>query len=647
MGEDSGERITFQVVLFEGSNEIYFNYNRVKSAGSSKHMIGIENQAGSMGLRYSGFDDAGIRSSMVTVRFYPGDGSAIDPDDIDNDGDGFTENQGDCNDSNASIHPGALEICGDGIDQDCNGRDLDCNNTIDPDDIDNDGDGYTENRGDCNDFNASIHPGALEICGDGVDQNCDGYDQKCSGIDPPDIDPLTATLYFTLFKDDFIDETYIGLLNNSETETLEGELIAFNKKGYSLNELSGTKNFKVVLDKLARVEVPLSDILPDGTTSGVAYVKFVGEMSSGLGYCRIALDGTGRSAAYPAAYKPQTDIYELQLPWLNFNDGWKTRVGLLNISPSWVRYEVEFNNGTSFGGVLNRDCHAYLDISGELEVDLPDGTDILLKNSSPQPTAATIKLHKNDLESETILVGAALYQNESILGAISLKPGSTPLITYPYIVQNNGWWTSLTAYNPAIDMPEGDCPLTLKPFDSQGKINPDPGLEFENYFSVFSAVNLFADPLLRESGWVEAENSCSIVGLQIIGSADSQQMGFVSAFDSASRSGVLARFGDGWTGVVLLNPGAELATVKMVAYSERGDYLTEKRVNLEPRKQAVLALVDIAGTTSQVVSSIRYTATNPIMALLINGKDYDVEGETLKQMDILPALMVETTGSQY
>ena len=102
-----------------------------------------------------------------------------DPNVIDDDNDGFTENQGDCNDADATIHPGAAEVCGDGIDQDCDGSDKLC-----PEDVDDDGDGLTENQGDCNDADVGIHPGAAEVCGDGIDQNCDGSDKLC----PEDVD---------------------------------------------------------------------------------------------------------------------------------------------------------------------------------------------------------------------------------------------------------------------------------------------------------------------------------------------------------------------------------------------------------------------------------------------------------------------------
>ncbi len=45
--------------------------------------------------------------------------------------------------------------------------------------VDNDGDGYRSNV-DCNDRNIRVHPGAVDLCGDGVDQNCDGRDASCT-----------------------------------------------------------------------------------------------------------------------------------------------------------------------------------------------------------------------------------------------------------------------------------------------------------------------------------------------------------------------------------------------------------------------------------------------------------------------------------
>jgi len=59
-----------------------------------------------------------------------GGGPEANPDD-DFDGDGYTENQGDCDDSWNAVNPGAEDVCGDGVDADCNGATLPCVGQLD------------------------------------------------------------------------------------------------------------------------------------------------------------------------------------------------------------------------------------------------------------------------------------------------------------------------------------------------------------------------------------------------------------------------------------------------------------------------------------------------------------------------------------
>ncbi|MDP6931982.1 MAG: MopE-related protein, partial [Myxococcota bacterium] len=140
----------------------------------------------------------------------------------DRDGDGYEEAHGDCDDSDASVHPGADEFC-DGIDTDCDGT-LDGSDALDPTVwyLDLDGDGYGDegdvgekacdapagrvsDNTDCEDQDSSIHPDAEDLC-DEVDTDCDGAvdddeaqdwyldadqdgwgdsDQSASACDPP------------------------------------------------------------------------------------------------------------------------------------------------------------------------------------------------------------------------------------------------------------------------------------------------------------------------------------------------------------------------------------------------------------------------------------------------------------------------------
>ncbi len=99
---------------------------------------------------------------------------------------GYVASSGDCNDSSATIRPGATETC-NSTDDDCDGVVDDGASTSWWQDTDGDGygnasvpytactapTGYVGNDDDCNDSSLDAYPGGIEAC-DGLDNDCDG-----------------------------------------------------------------------------------------------------------------------------------------------------------------------------------------------------------------------------------------------------------------------------------------------------------------------------------------------------------------------------------------------------------------------------------------------------------------------------------------
>ncbi len=111
-------------------------------------------------------------------------------------GPGVSATGGDCDDQNDQLFPGNFD--------DCNGTEEDCDAEIDEDGspltwyLDNDADGYgfeevlgclqpegtVVSAGDCDDNDPLVSPGAEDVPGDGIDQDCNGQDAQTGTTEP-------------------------------------------------------------------------------------------------------------------------------------------------------------------------------------------------------------------------------------------------------------------------------------------------------------------------------------------------------------------------------------------------------------------------------------------------------------------------------
>ena len=237
----------------------------------------------------------------------PGDTAAVDTQKIDDDNDGFTEAQGDCDDTLAEVNPDAEEIPYDGLDNDCkpktrdddldrddygiaddcdddnkkinpgmdekeyNGIDDDCDEYTRDDDIDEDGFGIDQ---DCNDNDNDIYPGADEITDNEIDDDCDGSTDERFDIEEIDascdcgassaIDVDRRGYAHVVYADADLG-TVLYTIRKTDGTWTEAEVIV-DESGWAGEALD------IVLDGFNRPHVAFTQLAEDELTRGLYYI---------------------------------------------------------------------------------------------------------------------------------------------------------------------------------------------------------------------------------------------------------------------------------------------------------------------------------------------------------------------------------------
>ncbi|MGB0639915.1 MAG: putative metal-binding motif-containing protein, partial [Myxococcota bacterium] len=197
-------------------------------------------------------DEAGAYGEYTWYRDADGDGVGVEEDSIDacDAPDGMTADRGDCDDSDASVYPGATEIC-DGVDNDCDGS-ADEEGAVGSStfyrDADGDGygtaattttscdapDGYVSNSDDCNDSDSAISPAAIDVC-DGLDNDCDGGVDE----DTPDTDADGTVDCLDFEECDGLDNDGDGTIDEGFDFTGDGSPDCTDDDGDGLSEADG------------------------------------------------------------------------------------------------------------------------------------------------------------------------------------------------------------------------------------------------------------------------------------------------------------------------------------------------------------------------------------------------------------------------
>jgi len=173
----SGGSGAFLDPLIEGNFQDFANgsesrskdhhFLRISVAGATLQLAAIRTTAGNS-------SGGGTVIDQVTLT-RPGADPCNRPGDPDNDGDGYPISV-DCDDGDPAINPGAAEVCGNSVDEDCSRVADPCP----PPPEDQDGDGSPLGT-DCDDTNPDRYPEHPETECDGIDNDCDCL-ENCNGI---------------------------------------------------------------------------------------------------------------------------------------------------------------------------------------------------------------------------------------------------------------------------------------------------------------------------------------------------------------------------------------------------------------------------------------------------------------------------------
>jgi hypothetical protein len=456
-----------------------------------------------------------------------------------------------------------------------------CPAPVDPNAIDDDGDGYSENQGDCNDTIFSINPGATEILSNGIDENCNGM---------ADDAPVTiaTTLYYPHIDSGSGWETEIGIINNAAA-TLTGVLYGYDDTGAEIETLP------ISLAPGGRTEITVGASFTNA--SDITNMKLAGDTFCS-GYEKFYEVGNYR-VAIPAISAVNTG--NLYIPHIASGDGWWTGVALLNTNSTPTTLTFTFSDGSIFPLTLAAGEHWAGTIQGSFS-----GINASVVESAVISNASGVI----GLE----LFGSQVGSGNSLSGVLLSNQTATSLY-YPHIASDSTWWTGLVAYNPNSTSAD----LTITPYDIEGKALGSIPISIaagEKYIGIARDLNFPSG-----TAWFKVDSTLPVTGFELFGTRDTKQLAGYSTVNINTAQGVFAKLDkEGWTGIAFVNSSNSAATVTLTAKDNTGNIIAASPLSLPPYAKQVKSAEDFFPFDDITTASyIHFSSDQDVVGFQLNG----------------------------
>ncbi len=410
-----------------------------------------------------------------------------------------------------------------------------------------------------------------------VDMGADEY--KPDGI------ALPISLYFPHVASNRTWETEICVINNSDSQTLNGIFKGYNNAGGFVSQING-----VSLVPHARREITVGDEFSSPTDIG--YITFESDSDSVVGYTKFYVEEHYRVAIPAVSEINAGDIY---ISHIASDSIWGTGVSLLNTTCLSKKLNVEFDNGETKTVILSANEHKPFMISSLFGgVSQPDVHSAVIKDAGG-------------------IIGLELFTSnaQNQMSGILLKDDTTTTIYYPHVASEDGWATGIAAYNPS----DTDCNIIITPYTAEGTplIAANDTIEAnKQYIGVVSVLGL---PL--ETAWLKMEASGPITGFELF-----TRTNLLAGYTGVGISGknrVFAKIEkNGGTGIAFVNIENAPATVTIKAYDDSGNEIANKTFPINGYEKVMGVLQNLFSEDINNATYVRYSSDKEVVGFQLN-----------------------------